>query len=69
MALAHQRRGDQEVGSRPVAGNRDIAHNRDPEQGLDVRIMRARLQWIPKEHQQIIRPKRSLPDWHLVTLG
>jgi hypothetical protein len=31
--------------------------------------MRARLQWIPKEHQQIIRPKRSLPDWHLVTLG
>ena len=37
----------------PVAGNRDIADNGDPEQGLDVRVMRMRLQRIPQEHQQI----------------
>src|ERR1700683_2165897 len=31
MALAHQWRGDQEVRGGPVAGNWDIADNRDPD--------------------------------------
>jgi len=53
VAAAHQRRGDHEVCGGPVAGNRDIADNRDSEQGLDVRVMRMWLQRIPEEHQQI----------------
>jgi len=53
VAAAHQRRGDHEICGGPVAGHRDIADNRDPEQGLDVRVMRMRLQPIPEEHQQI----------------
>jgi len=36
-----------------LQGNRDIADDRDPEQGLDVRVMRLRLQRIPQEHQQV----------------
>jgi hypothetical protein len=38
MALAYQRRGDKEVRGGPVAGDRDVADNRDPEQGLSLRI-------------------------------
>src|SRR5262249_52532289 len=34
-------------------GNRDIADNGDAEQGLDVRVVRMRLQRIPQEHQQV----------------
>src|SRR5207248_2068239 len=44
---------DDEVGGGPVAGDRDVAHHRDPEQGLDVRIVRVRLQRVPEEHQQV----------------
>ena len=50
---AHQRRGDQEIRRGPVAGDRYVADHRDPEQGLDVRVMRMRLQRIPQEHQQV----------------
>jgi len=53
MAAAHQRRGDQEVRAGPVAGDRDIAGNRDPEKGFDVGIVRMWLQRVPQEHQQV----------------
>src|ERR1035438_14162 len=53
VAAAHQRRGDHEISGGPVAGHRDIADHGDPEQGLNVRIMRMRLERIPQEYQQV----------------
>ena len=53
MVAAHQRRGNQEIRGSPVAGNRDIADHRDPEQGLDIRVMRMWLQRVPQKHQQV----------------
>ena len=53
MAAVHQRGGDHEICGGSVAGNRDIADDRDSEQGLDVRVMRMWLQRIPQEHQQV----------------
>src|SRR6202035_2447843 len=53
MAAVHQRRGNDEVRGRPVAGHRDVADDRDPQQGLDVGVMRLWLQRIPEEDQQV----------------
>src|SRR5713101_1574417 len=45
--------GDQEVGGCPIAGDRNVADHRDPQQCLDVGVVRLGLQRIPQEHQQI----------------
>src|SRR5262249_52754857 len=51
--IVQQRRGDEEIRARPVAGDRDVPDHRDPQQRLDVVIVRLRLQRVPEEHQQV----------------
>ena len=56
MLAVHQGRGDHEICGGPVAGHRDIADHRDPEQGLDVGVVRMWLQRV-----QISRPDANRP--------
>src|ERR1700736_6793441 len=53
IKVVHQRRRDDEVRRGPVAGYRDIPDDRHPQQGPHVRVMRVRLEWVPKKDQEI----------------
>ena len=53
VAVVQQRRGDQEVGGRQVAGHRDVPDGGDPQQCLDVGVVRLRLERVPEEDQQV----------------
>ena len=54
--LQAQRWWDHKIGSCPVIRQRNAADRRDAQQRLDVRVMRMRLQWIPREDQQVDLP-------------
>ena len=63
----HERRRNHEVGRGPVAGNRNVPDDSDPEQGFDVGIVRLRLKWIPEEDDEVDGPFRDLGADLLVT--
>jgi hypothetical protein len=49
----HQRRREQKIGRRPVAGDWHVVHNRDPQQRFDVHVVRLRLERIPEKDHEI----------------
>jgi hypothetical protein len=57
--IGQQGRGDEQIGTGPVAGDRDIPYHRDPHQGLDVGIVRLRVHGIGEEHQQVQVARRD----------
>jgi hypothetical protein len=58
VLLVHQGRGDHEVRRGPVVGYWDIPQHCQPQQGLDVRIVRVGLQRVPQEDQEVDDPLR-----------
>ena len=56
--LQAQRWWDHKIGSCPATRQQDPANHRDAQQrlGIDVRVMRMRLKWIPQEDQQVDLP-------------
>jgi hypothetical protein len=57
--------GDEEIGGRPVARDRDVIDHRDPQQRLHVHVVRVRLERIQEDHE--IEPafhdsRANLPD-------
>src|SRR5438445_6984369 len=65
-----QRRADQDVRRRDVRRQRHVSHVADPQQRLDVRIVRVLVQWVNQEddriHLALNHPARNLhvtPVW------
>src|SRR6202035_1507271 len=56
---AEQRRGDEVVGAGAVAGDRYVPHHRDPDEGLDVGVVRLRAHRIPEEDQHVEASRRD----------
>jgi hypothetical protein len=53
VLFAHERRRDDEVRRGTVAGGREVIHHGDPQEGLDVNIVRMRLHRVPEEDDKI----------------
>ena len=53
VRLREERRRDDEIRSRTVAGDRYVVDDRDPEKGLDVDVVRVRLHRIPEEDHDV----------------
>ena len=53
VRLAHQGGRDQEIRRGTVAGGRDVVQHGDAQQGLDVRVVRQRLERVPEEDQEV----------------
>jgi hypothetical protein len=49
----HQRAREHEIGRCAVAGDRDVVENRDPQQRLDVDVVRVRGERIGEEDHQV----------------
>ena len=56
IALADERRGNDEVSGGAIAGHRDVPDHGYSQQRLYVRVMRLRLQRIPEEDEQVNLP-------------
>ena len=56
---AEQRRGNEVVGAGAVAGDGDVPHHRDPDEGLDIGIVRLRAHRIPEEDEHVELPRRD----------
>ncbi len=56
MRLIQQRAGKQVVRTALVGCQRNVPDRRDPQQCLDVRVVRLRLERVPEKHQQIDPP-------------
>src|SRR5262245_18822923 len=55
VVIVEQRRRDQHVGGREVAGDRNVPQRRQAKERLDVGVVRLRLERIPEEDEQIDR--------------
>ena len=49
----HERRGEQEVGSRTVTRDRDVVDHGYAQQRLDVHVMRMRLERVPEKNHEV----------------
>jgi hypothetical protein len=49
----HQWRRNHEIGRSVVARKWNVPNHRNPQQCLNVRIMRMRRQWVPEENEEI----------------
>jgi len=56
IGLIDQGRGENEAGGRTIAGDGDIAKDRDPEQGFDVDVVREGLHGVSKEDNETDMP-------------
>lgn len=56
IGLIHQRRGDHVVRGGAVTRGRDVVDDGDPQQGLDVHVVRMRLHRVPEEDDEVDAP-------------
>ena len=68
VVTRHERGRDEEVRGRPVARDGDVPDHCDPQQRLDIGVMRLWLERVPGEHEQVYRAQlaRTIPIIEIV---